>query len=91
MLLLPPETNGRHVAAATTTAVSGVCDAATASRCRSRGGEIKEARGDVHTCTYETESNKVVLRIFARLRVQLRRADLQGGIKAHSLKSKLEI
>jgi len=50
VLLLPPETSVRHAA---TTTVSGVCDAtttsvrdaATASRRRSRGGEIKEARG----------------------------------------------
>ena len=81
VLLLPPETNDCH-AAATTTAVSdvcdataattttSVCDAATASRRRSRGGEIKEARGDIRApherggvCASELEIVRIVSHI----------------------------
>ena len=64
VLLLPPETSIRHAAAtATTTTVSGVRDAAattttttnvrdaaTASRRRSRGGEIKKKRCAFKLC-----------------------------------------
>ena len=82
VLLLSPETNDRHAAAATTNAVSGVrdaaaaatttsvCDAATASRRRSRGGEIIEARWDVcaphergGACASELEILRIVMYI----------------------------